>query len=69
MKKIKVSVIVPIYNAEKYLSNTIEYLKNQTLKEIEIILVDDGSTDSSPAICDEGISSASQNMRYSPCAA
>lgn len=53
MNEIKVSVIVPIYNAEKYLNMTIEYLKNQTLKDIEIILVDDGSTDSSPGICDE----------------
>lgn len=57
MNEIKVSVIVPIYNAEKYLSRTIEYLKKQTLKEIEIILVDDGSTDSSPAICDEACKS------------
>lgn len=53
MNEIEVSVIVPVYNAEKFLSRTIEYLKNQTLKEIEIILVDDGSTDSSPLICDE----------------
>lgn len=57
MNEIKVSVIVPVYNAEKYLSRTIEYLKKQTLKEIEIILVDDGSTDSSPAICDEACKS------------
>lgn len=53
MNEIKVSVIVPVYNAEKFLSRTIEYLRNQTLEEIEIILVDDGSTDSSPLICDE----------------
>lgn len=49
----KVSVIVPVYNAENYLSVCIESLINQTLKEIEIILIDDGSTDNSGAICDE----------------
>lgn len=47
----KVSIIVPIYNAEKYLERCINSLKNQTLKDIEIILVDDSSTDSSLGIC------------------
>lgn len=42
---IKVSVIVPVYNASEYLAQTAEYIKNQTLQEIEIIYVDDGSTD------------------------
>lgn len=45
--KTKVSVIVPVYNAKDYLLQTAEYIKNQTLKEIEIIYVDDGSTDGS----------------------
>lgn len=49
----KVSVIVPVYNAEEYLHRCVDSLLNQTLKDIEIILVDDGSKDSSPAICDE----------------
>ncbi len=49
---IKVSVVVPIYNAEQYLSRCLESLVNQTLSDIEIILVDDGSTDSSSLICD-----------------
>lgn len=44
---VKVSVIVPIYNTEKYLEKCIESLINQTLREIEIILIDDGSTDKS----------------------
>ncbi len=44
---IKVSVIVPVYNSEKYLVNCLSYLVNQTLQEIEIITVDDCSTDSS----------------------
>ena len=49
-REIKVSVIVPVYNAEKYLNETIESIENQTLKNIEVIFVDDGSTDSSADI-------------------
>ncbi len=48
---VKVSVIVPIYNAEKYLEQCLDSIVNQTLKEIEIILIDDGSTDHSAEIC------------------
>ena len=48
---IKVSVIVPIYNAEKYLEQCLDSIVNQTLKDIEIILIDDGSTDGSAEIC------------------
>lgn len=48
-----VSVVVPVYNAEEYLNRCVDSLLKQTLKEIEIILVDDGSTDSSSQICDE----------------
>ncbi|MBR6222807.1 MAG: glycosyltransferase family 2 protein [Lachnospiraceae bacterium] len=47
---IKVSVIVPVYDAEKYLEQCLDSIVNQTLKEIEIICVDDGSTDSSMEI-------------------
>lgn len=46
-KNIKVSVVVPIYNVEEYLEECLDSLVNQTLKEIEIIMIDDGSTDSS----------------------
>lgn len=48
----KISVIIPIYNCEKYLEKSIDSVVNQTLKDIEIILVNDGSTDNSGDICD-----------------
>lgn len=48
----QVSIIVPCYNVEKYLAECIESLQAQTLKDIEIILVDDGSPDNSGKICD-----------------
>lgn len=47
MSEIKVSVIVPVYNTEKYLVNCLESLVNQTLQEIQIVIINDGSTDSS----------------------
>ena len=53
MTQPKVSIIVPVYNVEKYLSRCINSLKNQTLQDIEIILVDDASSDLSPQICDQ----------------
>lgn len=49
----KISVIVPIYNVEKYLDRCIESILKQTYKNIEIILVDDGSTDNSGKMCDQ----------------
>lgn len=48
-----ISVIVPIYNSEQYLDRCIDSLVNQTIKDIEIILVDDGSLDASLSICQE----------------
>ncbi len=47
-----ISVIVPVYNAEQYLDECIESILKQTYRNLEIILVDDGSHDNSPAICD-----------------
>ena len=49
----KVSVVVPIYNVERYLRECVDSILAQTLKDIEVILVDDGSPDGSPAIIDE----------------
>lgn len=48
-----ISVIIPVYNVEKYLDRCLESVVNQTYKNLEIILVDDGSTDSSGIKCDE----------------
>lgn len=47
-----ISVVVPIYKVEKYLDECIESIKNQTYRNLEIILVDDGSPDGCPRICD-----------------
>ena len=52
MNNPKISVIVPVYNAEKYLKRCIESLLIQSFRDFEIILVNDGSTDSSKKICD-----------------
>ncbi len=48
-----ISVIVPVYNVEEYLKDIIQDLKKQKFSNLEIILVDDGSTDNSPKICDQ----------------
>ena len=49
----KVSIVIPVYNVERYLRECLDSVKNQTLQDIEIICVDDGSKDSSGAILDE----------------
>lgn len=49
----KISVIIPVYNVEKYIEKCVKSILNQTLKNYELILVDDGSTDNSGKICDK----------------
>ena len=53
MRNVKVSIVVPIYNVEKYLNRCMTSLLGQTLQDIEIIMVDDESPDCCPKMCDE----------------
>ena len=50
-----ISVIMPVYNVEKYLDKTLESVKNQTYSDFEVIMVNDGSTDKSGQICDKWV--------------
>ena len=52
-KQGKVSVIIPVYNGEKYLNETLETIRNSTFTNLEIVIVNDGSTDLSLEICQE----------------
>ena len=47
-----ISVIVPVYNAEKYIEECVSSIINQSFSNFELLLIDDGSTDSSSALCD-----------------
>ena len=60
---IKVSVIVPVYNTEKYLAKCLDSLVNQTLKDIEIIVVNDGTKDNSEKIINKYLKKYSK-IRY-----
>lgn len=53
MTQPKISIIVPVYNSEKYLGACIDSILSQSFRDFELILVDDGSRDSSPRICDD----------------
>ena len=61
--KMKVSVIVPVYNVEKYIDKCLESLVNQTLADIEIIVVNDGSPDNSQLIVDEYVKKYPKKIR------
>lgn len=52
MEEPKISVVVPVYNGEKYLGECIDSILRQTFRDFELILLDDGSPDNSGAICD-----------------
>ena len=60
-----ISVIVPVYNIIPYLPRCVESLQKQTYPELEILLIDDGSTDDTPALCDRKMTrvSASSTRR------
>ena len=62
MKEYKVSIIVPVYNTEKYLKRCVDTLVHQSYAKLEILLVDDGSTDESGKICDE-LANAHQRIK------
>ena len=51
-KDYKISIIIPVYNVEDYLSECVDSILNQTYENYEVLLIDDGSTDKSPQICD-----------------
>ncbi len=53
MSDVKISVIMPVYKVEKYVRKAIESIQNQTLKEFEFLIIDDGTPDNSGKICDE----------------
>lgn len=58
----EISVIVPVYNTEKYLPRCLDSLLSQTYRDFEVILIDDGSTDRSPTLCD---ACAAKDSRFS----
>lgn len=49
--RIQVAVIIPAYNASRYLAHTLQSVSNQTHKALEIVIIDDGSTDDTVSIC------------------
>lgn len=59
-----ISVIVPVYNVAEYLPECVDSIINQTYKNLEIILVDDGSTDACPDICDEYAKRTAESVSF-----
>ena len=64
-KMAEVSMIVPVYQVEKYIAQCIESVLNQTFKDFELILIDDGSKDQSGSICD--LYAAKDDRKVSGC--
>ncbi|WP_026834365.1 glycosyltransferase [Eubacterium xylanophilum] len=62
IKRAKVSVIVPVYNCEKYLDACIKSIIAQTYENIELLLIDDGATDNSGEICDKYVKPSGENI-------
>ena len=62
--KTKVSVIIPIYKAEKYIERCVHSLMNQTLEDLELIFVDDASPDNSMQLVRQAVSSYSGAVKY-----
>ena len=60
----KISIIIPVYNAEKYLQKCFESLEKQTYRDFEVFIVNDGSTDSSPNIIDNFVQKTQLNIKY-----
>ena len=63
MNKYKVSIIVPVYGVEKYIDKCLDSLVNQTLKDIEIIVVNDGTKDNSQKIIDKYVKKYSNKVK------
>ena len=59
----KFSIIIPIYNVEKYVEQCLESVDGQSYEDYEIILVNDGSTDASEAICKSFVANSNRNYQ------
>ena len=65
MKKPRFSIIVPLYNKAPYVRKALESIASQTYRDFELIIVDDGSTDNSAAICEEFFQTFNHSLAHS----
>lgn len=63
MKRPFFSILIPVYNVEKYLTSCLESVLRQTFTDYEVVLIDDGSKDSSGRICDDYVSRYPDKIR------